>query len=244
MKIQSGSDINMNAVRMIPYAMLVKALVSCFMLISIGAAYLSSAGAANHGNDMFVSVGLLSILAVLGYAFAIYCLCGLVDLSGKFRTTLILLVVTVILCSMETLIRAGRIYQAAYGHQQAAMAMDFADNTVYIIEMIIHAIALFVFMKGLSEILNETKVNGKLAKRVHILGSVYVASAAVLYMAVSVAYVKGEGNGTCLLLASLLIWTVLEIVIFFVQRKAAIRIWQDRCDRSRVLPGALKKERG
>ena len=237
---RSCSGINADALRIIPYATLVRALVSCFMLLSIGTASLSSAYKADHWNDIFMSACLLSILAVLGYALAIFCLCGLLDLSGRFRTAQMILVIEVIVCCLAILMRAEEIYQNTYGHQQAAMAVEVANNILYVTEQMLNGAAMYTFMKGLAEVLNN-KVsnnpnsnveNSKLAGCVGHLGAVYLASVIILNIAVPLVFARGTVVGTYFLLASMLVWTLLEVMMFFAQRKAAILIWQDHCDRS------------
>ena len=243
MDSQSGNRINIDALRMIPYATLLRAMVSCFMLISIGTACLNAANRVEQGNDIFISVCLIGILAILSYVLAIYCLCGLQDLSVEFRMTLILLVIEAIICSMGILIRAEGIYQRAYGHQQAAMAIELGNNLVYIFEQIVHVIALFVLMKGLAGVLNKTGSSVKLARQVKLIGAIYIVSVVMLHIVISIAYTKEARIGTYSLLISLIIWTLLETVIFFMQRRATILIWQDQYNRSLVSQGVPWKGR-
>ena len=241
MEIQSGSRIIIDALRMIPYATLVRAMVSCSMFICIGAACLSSARKEGQADDIFISACLIGILAVLGYVLAIYCLCGLQNLSGEFRATLILLVIEVIIYSMGILIRAEGLYQSAYGHQQAALVIALANNIVYIIEQIIHAVALYILMKGLAVVLSKTEGNRKFTRNIELIGAIYIVSVVILQSVFLFAYLKEPYIGTCFLLISLLIWVPLETAIFFMQRKAAILIWQDQYNRSRVSQGVPKK---
>ncbi len=241
---RSGGRINIDALRLMPYATLVRAITSCFMLISIGTAFLGAGAESKSANDIFISFSLLSILAVIGYALAIYCLCRLLDLSARFRTVLILLVVAVIASCMEVLVHSGEIYQRAFGHQNAVRAMNLANNMLYAVEVIAYAAALCILMKGLAGVLNAKEDNRSFARQLDILGVTYVSALVVLHVAVNLAYAKESGSATHLLAASLFILTLLEIVLFFAQRRAAVLIWMDLSSGSRAGQATVMKGRG
>lgn len=244
MMIQSSRNINTNALRMMPYAILVRALISCFVLISIGTASLRAAGADVRTNDLLISISLLGILAAVGYAFAIYCLCGLQDHSDKFRTAMILLVISVIACSVGILARSESIYQRAYEHQQAAMYLEHAANIVHITEIFVYVTAVLVIMKGLAEMLNGTGDNRRFAKSLELIGAIYIASVAIPHIVIFIAHANESGITASFLHASLLIWVLLEIVIFFAQRKAVLLIWKDLCDKNAASQGIPQQGRG
>ena len=158
-----------------------------------------------------------------------------------------ILVIEVIACGLAILMRAEEIYQNAYGHQQAAMAIEVANNIVYVTEQMLNGAAMYTFMKGLAEVLNNIVLNNnvensKLAGRIGHLGAVYLASVVLLNIAVPVVFARGTVAGTYFLLASMLVWTLLETVMFFAQKKATFLIWQDHCDRRRR-DGAYRGER-
>lgn len=240
MKPQRGTRINIDALKVMPYPVLIRAIVSCLMFLCIITAVLR-AGSIEETGRVYILFELLGILLVLGYAMGVYCLCGLVDLSDKLRTALILLIIVVIFCCANILTRGSRIYQDVYGNVQVAMTLEILSRLFNVMEDVVNAAVILLTMLGFKEAVlkagekrqlsREELVSGqpyykKLSKHLEQLGIIYFAGTVVMNAAVLFSNEADSIWSEYLLVVSLLVWTLIEFALFFETRRAASFIWE------------------
>lgn len=150
MELQKNSTISADILRALPYPILLNAVISFLMLLSIINVVLHTNGG-GHASDIYINYELIGILHTLGYALAVYCLSSLAELSGKLRTAQILTIAAVILCCINMLMRGNRIYQDALGNTKAVALLEAVNRLLNMTEDIMTAFIILLVGLGIKE---------------------------------------------------------------------------------------------